>query len=197
MRGLETENEDMRSELELQKTKIEDLLQKVKNGNWEIHKLKKEASTLREIMKGYIVTIDSLNTLNQTLIVENTNVKKKLDTEKSRNDELVKTNSGLNDKVSIAQRLKAFNVRAYGVRVKSNNTGKETDKAKRAEKIRVCFDVAENRLTEAGRKDLYVRILTPDGRVFAKNTDDSHRFEFNGVRGLFSIKNRSITTTSK
>lgn len=186
--GLETENEDMRLEMELQKTKIEELLQKVKNGNWEVHKLKKEAATLREIMKGYIVTIDSLNTLNQTLIVENKNVKKKLDTEKSRNEELLMTNTGLTDKVSIAQRLKAFNVSSYGVRVKSDDTGKPTDKAKRADKIRTCFTVAENKLTDPGNKDLFIRILTPDGRVFAENTDDSHRFEFNGVRGLYSIK---------
>lgn len=186
--GLETENEDMRAEMELQKSKIEELLQKVKNGNWEIHKLKKEAATLREIMKGYIFTIDSLNTLNQTLIVENKTVREKLDTEKSRNEELIKTNTGLTDKVTIAKRLRAFNVNAYGVRVKSNNTGKDTDKAKRVEKIRTCFMVAENKLTEPGNKDLYIRILSPDGRVLAENTDDSHRFEFNNVKGLYSIK---------
>jgi hypothetical protein len=185
---LETESEDMQAEMELQKTKIEELLQKVKNGNWEIHKLKKEAATLREIMKGYIFTIDSLNTLNQTLIVENKNVLKKLDTEKIRNQELEKTNTGLTDKVALAQRLKAFNIESYGVYVKANNTGKETDKAKKTDKLRTCFTVAENKLTEPGDKDLYIRILTPDGRVLSQKKDASNRFEFNGVMGIFSIK---------
>ena len=65
---MKTSNEGLQHELESERAKIEELLVKVKNGNWEIHKLKKEAASLREIMKGYIVTIDSLNTLNQNLI---------------------------------------------------------------------------------------------------------------------------------
>lgn len=186
--GLETENEDIRAELEAEKLKIEELLKKVKNGNWEVHKLKKEAASLREIMKGYIVTIDSLNTLNQNLIVENTSVRQNLKKEQGRNEELQKVNSGLSNQVAIAQRLKAFNISSYGVRVKNDNTGKTTDRAKKTDKIRTCFSLGENKLADSGNKDLFIRILTPDGRILSAKSDDSHRFSFNGVEGLFSIK---------
>ena len=35
--NLETDNEDLRLEMELEKAKVEELLVKVKNGNWEVH----------------------------------------------------------------------------------------------------------------------------------------------------------------
>ncbi len=194
--NLETENEDLSAELEEEKLKIEELLKKVRNGSWEIHKLKKEAATLREIMKGYIVTIDSLNTLNQDLIAENTTVRKSLKNVKGQNDKLEKVNSELSNQVAIAQRLKAFNIETYGVRVKKDNTGRSSDKAKKIDKIRTCFTLSENKLSEAGNKEIYIRILTPDGRILSEKTDDSNRFVFNGVRGLFSIKKR-IKYTNK
>jgi len=185
---LETDNEDLRAEMELEKAKVEELLVKVKNGSWEVHRLKKEASSLREIMKGYIVTIDSLNTLNQNLIVENTTVRSNLKSVEGRNADLEKMNSGLSNQVVLAQRLKAMNISSYGIRVKKDNTGKETDKAKKSNKIRTCFTLSENQLAIAGKKELFVRILTPDGRVLSNGTDESQRFSFNNVRGLFSIK---------
>ncbi len=56
---LKTENSYMMAEMAAQRTEIEDLLKKVKDKSWSVSKLKKEAGTLRSIMKGYIVTIDS------------------------------------------------------------------------------------------------------------------------------------------
>jgi len=185
---METDNEELQLELEMERAKVEELLVKVKNGNWEIHSLKKEAASLREIMKGYIVTIDSLNTMNQTLIAENQSVRSNLQVAKGRNEELQKVNSNLSDQVTKAQRLKAFNISSYGLRIKSNNTGKSTDRAKKAQKIRTCFSIAENKISEPGKKDLFIRILTPDGRVLSLGSEDTFRFTFNGVRGLYSIK---------
>ena len=193
---MKTSNEGLQHELESERAKIEELLVKVKNGNWEIHKLKKEAASLREIMKGYIVTIDSLNTLNQNLIAENNSVRSNLKVAKGRNEELEKVNLDLTSQVTKAQRLKAINISSYGVRVKSNNTGKSTDKAKKTEKIRTCFLLAENLLSIPGNKELFIRILTPDGRVLSEGTDDSYRFSFNGVRGLYSIK-KSVNYSNK
>jgi hypothetical protein len=139
-------------------------------------------------MKGYIITIDSLNTLNQTLIVENKTVRSNLKVVQGKNEELQKVNTGLSDQVVKAQRLKAINISSYGVRIKSDNTGKATDKAKKSEKIRTCFTITENLLSVAGVKDIYMRILTPDGQILSEGTGDDYRFTFNGVRGLYSGK---------
>ncbi len=186
--AMETNNEVLSAELEEEKSKIEDLLKKMKNKNWTIHKLKKETETLRTIMQGYVHTIDSLNTLNIVLREENTTVKTALSSEQGKNEELSKQNEGLSSQVTIASHLKALNLKSYGVKVKSNNTGKETDRAKRVNKIRTKFTIQENKITSPGNKWIYVRIITPDGKVLSEKTDDANKFDFNGVRGLFSSK---------
>ena len=75
---LETENSMMVAELAAQQERIDGLLTKVKNGYWEVAKLKKEAETLRSIMKGYIGTIDSLNQMNLALLDENLAMKEQM-----------------------------------------------------------------------------------------------------------------------
>ena len=73
---LKTDNNQLTTEMEAQKAQIEQLLTQVKNGNYSLSKAKKEAETLRRIMKGYVATIDSLNQANQLLTAENINVKR-------------------------------------------------------------------------------------------------------------------------
>ena len=77
---------------------------------------------------------------------------------------------------------------SYGVKIKSNNTGKSSDRAKRVGKVRTEFIIMKNDITTSGTKWIYVRILTPDGKVLSEKTDDSNKFDFNGVRGLYSSK---------
>jgi len=185
---LETNNKSLSTELEAEKIKIEELLKKAKGKDWSIHKLKKETKTLRKIMKGYVVQIDSLNQLTNTLTKENKNVKTELDNEKNVTKDLAEKNENLNDMVTVASYLKTVNLRSYGVKIKNDNTGKETDRAKRVGKIRTVFTIQKNAITIAGKKWVYIRVLTPDGRVLSEKTDDSNKFDFNGVRGLFSSK---------
>jgi len=153
---LQTNNKTLSADLEAQKAKIEELIKKAQGKDWSIYKLKKEAASLRTIMKGYIVQIDSLNQLK--------------------------------DIVTVASQLKTSNLTSMGIRVKSNNTGKPTDRAKKVDKIRTSFTILKNKITKAGNKFIYVRILTPDGKVLSEKTDDSNKFDFNGVRGIYSIR---------
>lgn len=189
--ALKTDNKQMQAQVEEQKAKIEQLLkeaEKHKGDAWVIHKLRKETETLRTIMKGFVRTIDSLNILNQTLTEEKAQVTTQLKQQQTKNEELAKSNEDLNSKVTIASLLKATGMRAFGVKVKGDNTGKELDKAKRIDKIRCCFKLAENKITPSGKKWIYLRILAPDGKVLADKSDESNMFEFNGVKGLFSSK---------
>lgn len=188
MDGMETDNDSMRAELTNRKNEIEDLLNKVKDKDYAIYKLRKETKTLRTIMKGYVVTIDSLNTLNVGLRQENTEVKTYLSKERQNNQELQEKNEGLSSKVATASRLRARNIQTYGVRVKRDMTGKETDRASKSDKIRACFDLDENKITSAGKKNLYLRIIAPDGKILSKGQSDEYRFEFEGQKGVYSDK---------
>lgn len=186
--NLETTNGQIRAELEAEKAKIEELLKNIKNKDWTIHKLKKETETLRTIMKGFVVQIDSLNTVNKELRAEKEVVQGELKSERDKTENLTKEKENLTNKVTIASYLKTVGLKSYGVKVKGDNTGKENDRAKRIEKIRTEFTVLKNEITPPGDKWIYIRILAPDGKVLSEKTDDSNKFEFNGVKGLYTSK---------
>ena len=185
---METTNDSMKVELANRKLEIEDLLKKVKDKDFAIYKLKKETKTLRTIMKGYVVTIDSLNTLNVGLRKENKRVRTTLSEERSRAKRLEKSNENLSSKVALASRLDVEAVEAYGVRVKRDMTGKETDRAKRTDKLRVCFTLRANQVAKPGKKNLYLRVLAPDGKILAAGTSGEFKFEYNGQKAYYSDK---------
>ena len=185
---MEANNEELSEELAAEKAKIEDLIKKAKGRNWTIHKLRKETETLRTIMKGYVVQIDSLNQINGRLRDENEVVKTELNSEKNITKDLTEKNEDLSDLVTVASYLKTSGLKSYGVKIKNNNTGKPTDRAKKVGKVRTEFTILKNSITIPGNKWIYVRILTPDGKVLSEKTDDSNKFDFNGVRGLYSSK---------
>lgn len=185
---METSNDSMKVELSNKKEEIEDLLAKVKDKDYSIYKLKKETKTLRTIMRGYVITIDSLNTLNVGLRKENTEVRKTLSQEKSKTKALQKTNENLSSKVALASRLDVSNIRVFGVNVKRDLTGKETDRARRTDKIRMCFVLNENKVAKQEKKMLYLRIIAPDGVILTDKSSSDSRFEFNGGKGYYSDK---------
>lgn len=186
--SLETDNDSMKVELASKREEIEGLLDKVKDKDYAIYKLKKETKTLRVIMRGYVVTIDSINTLNVGLRKENTEVKQTLSRERTRAKELEKSNENLSSKVAIASRLDVSVVTAFGVNVKRDMTGKVTDRARRTDKVRACFTLDENSLAKVEKKNLYIRIFAPDGEVLAPGVSEEYKFEFNGLKGYFSDK---------
>lgn len=185
---METSNDSMKVELSNRKAEIEDLLAKVKDKDYAIYKLKKETKTLRTIMRGYVVTIDSLNTLNVGLRNENQEVRNTLSQERSRAKELEKSNENLSSKVALASRLDVSGISVFGVHVKRDLTGKETDRARRADKLRICFTLDENRVAKVEKKTLYLRIIAPDGVILTDGDSEESRFETNGGKSYYSDK---------
>lgn len=189
---LQTNDAALQAEIDAKKAEIEQLLldaEKHKGDAYVISKLKKETETLRQIMRGYVRTIDSLGTLNKTLVAEKNNVLKELDTEKGKITNLNKEKEDLQATIQKGSILSCFNIAAKGVKFKSGGKKEvETSKASRTEKIKVSFSLGENKIAKAGEKTVYVRIVTPDGKEMAKSYDDNYRFTFNRSNGYFAGK---------
>lgn len=190
--NLQTNDKALQAEIDAKKAEIAQLLEdaeKHKGDAYIISKLKKESETLRQIMRGYVRTIDSLGTLNKTLIVEKDNVLKELDTEKGKTTTLNKEKEDLKATIQKGSVLTCFNIVAKGVKFKSGGKKEsETSKASRTEKIKVSFSLGENKIAKAGEKTVFVRIVTPDGKEMAKNYDDNYRFTFDKSSGYFAGK---------
>jgi FtsZ-binding cell division protein ZapB len=188
--GLKSDNDSLNHQIEKQQDRIKSLLS-INAGNLEKIKLyKKELATLRDIMKSYIVQIDSLNTKNQKLITENTDVRGKLDEARKSNEDLSKEKENLNSKVQIASVLNAKNISVASL----NKRGKDTEKASRVAKIKTCFTVRENPLITAGEKEVFIRISRPDQLILA--TSEQDLFNYEGKQIVYSAK-RSVTYENK
>lgn len=190
--NLQTNDKTLQAEIEAKKAEIAQLLEdaeKHKGDSYIISKLRKESETLRQIMRGYVRTIDSLGTLNKTLIVEKDNVLKELDTEKGKTSNLNKEKEVLNATIQKGSLLSCFNIVAKGVKFKSGGKKEsETTKASRVQKIKVSFSLGENKIAKAGEKIVFIRIVTPDGKEMAKSYDDNYRFTFDKSSGYFAGK---------
>ncbi|GAB5537972.1 MAG: hypothetical protein Salg2KO_00750 [Salibacteraceae bacterium] len=187
--SLSTDNEEMQAQIAEQRQQIEEMLkeaEKHKNDAWIIHKLRKEASTLRDIMKSYVVTIDSLNTVNQGLVVAKKQVETQLSSQKQENQELNKTNEQLNEKVKLGSKLRVLDLASNAERMKNNTVSRETNRAKRADKIKTCFTIDKNEVTKPGKKTLYLRIIDPSGEVLAPDQSEDYMFTYDGKEGLYS-----------
>ena len=190
--ALQTTDAAMQKDIEEKKLRIEELMkqaQKHKGDAYIIAKLKEETKTLRQIMIGYVHTIDSLNTLNQTLVAEKKTVLKQLDVEKEKQTVLIKEKDQLKSTIAKGSVLSCFNISAKAVSYKRGGKKEsETTKAKKTEKIKVSFTLGENKIARAGEKTVFIRIMTPDGKELAKNYDDNYKFAFNQSTGYFAGK---------
>lgn len=191
-KNLETNDATLKKEIEEKQAYIAQLLEeadKHKGDAYVISKLKKETETLRAIMKGYVRTIDSLGTLNKTLVAEKQNVLKELDSEKGKTAGLNKEKEELQSTIQKGSVLSCFNITAKGVKFKSGGKKEsETSKASRVQKIKVSFTLGENKIAKPGEKTVYIRVITPDGKELAKSYDDNYRFIFDKSSGYFAGK---------
>ncbi|HQB79465.1 MAG TPA: hypothetical protein PLJ52_14070, partial [Tenuifilaceae bacterium] len=64
--------------------------------------------------------------------------------------------------------------------------GNEVTRARRVEKIRVCFTLNENSIAKAGNREVFLRITGPDEYILAKSETDL--FNFEGQMIVFSAK---------
>ncbi|TAE25981.1 MAG: hypothetical protein EAZ91_18200 [Cytophagales bacterium] len=123
---------------------------------------------------------------NKTLSEENTNLKG----ERQALSDSVTTYSArtreLEQKVTLASALRAENIVVNAL----NARGKESDggnyKARRLEKIKISFRLADNALAQQNEKTLYIRILDPNGAVISDMATGSGEFSYNGKGMIYT-----------
>ncbi len=175
--SLETENDTINEQLFVAQAKVKDLLieieQTKKVSLEKINSYQKQVTTLRGIMRDFVVQIDSLNRRNQELLAENLEVKeqyKRVETEKR---EISEERDRLERNLQRAAVLQVREVMAEGL----NSRNKETKFANRTERIRIYFIINENITAKRGTKNIYARIMRPDQLLMSKSADNLFQFE--------------------
>lgn len=175
--SLHSDNDTLNLMLEMERERIAQLVEELKTlkatNTARIREFQKELTTLRGVLRTYIVQIDSLNQRNQVLTQENLEHRRRYTQIQSSFRELEEVKSTLEEKVTIASRLDVTNLMAEGL----NPSGRKTDRSNRIAKIRVCFTVLKNVTAPVGMKDFYLRIERPDGQLLLHALDDKFRHE--------------------
>jgi hypothetical protein len=177
---LKTNNDSLNANLARDKEKIIQILAINESNVRLIRQYKKEIKTMREIMKSYIVQIDSLNTRNKILVAENTEIRQEIKQVRNTNTELSKAKDELSTKVEVASIIQAKDI----VAVPLNKKRKETNRISLLDKLRICFILRENPIAKGGQKVVYLRVIRPDSLVIATSPDTL--FEYRKIKIIYS-----------
>lgn len=160
--NLQLSSDSLANQLIAERTKVNRLLEELNavkaSNNKRIGQLKDEVKTLRNVLKSYVIQIDSLNASNERLRKENTTVKADLERVTTEASQLKKERTELAGKVSLAAKLITSNITARLL----DGRGRATKNINRAENIEVSFTVAKNITAQVGEKTFYARILNPN-----------------------------------
>ena len=156
---------------------------------WRYYKVKKKLARLQIIAQGYVKQMDSLYTVNKVLKDENIKITKNYYSEVKKNVELTKIKDALKEKVNTASVLKTYNLKAEAIQLRwGGKKIKVVDKARRVDKIKICFTLSENTIIPAGKKEIYIRIAKPDKLILTPSRRDSYSFMYKGEQLQYSIK---------
>lgn len=161
--GISTNNDSLNVQLTKEREKVDQLIERVKNteatDRSRLREYEKELGTLRSIMRGYILQIDSLNTLNVSLRKDATVARDEAKESKQKFNELQTTTDEYAKQVQIGSVLKGRGI-ILGAIATAN---KETDRSSRTTKLKTCLNLVENSIAAKGPRRVYIRIKSPDG----------------------------------
>lgn len=177
-------NDSIIAQLTQEQMKTQQLLEELKqvkaSDAREITRLKKELATVRAVLRSYVLQVDSLNRLNESLKQENTQIRGQLAESARRNEGLQQEKQTLSEKVAIAAQLDATGIQL----IAKKKNGKEVKKIKDCKSMQVNFTIARNVTASNGQRTLYVRIQNPGGNTLVGG-------------GTFAYENRQLEYTMK
>ena len=130
---------------------------------------KKKYLSLQEEMDGLLAENDSLKVENRLLATSLDSTKIQLEERSIFTDSLLVQNTELADIVENAAVLSTVNLKGFGVIVRSSGKLIPTERARRTDKIRVCFTVPKNDLVQSGDKEFFIQVIDPNNNVLGEN----------------------------
>lgn len=165
------ENTTMSDELIAERDKIVNLMEQLKKSKGDVASLAKYKTqfvALQAKMNTLMQEVEGLKVQNKKLTTHIDSTEVVLEEAKNYNKTLVGQNQELSKTVEKAAKLSVLNLKTMAY--KKRNSGKEieTDKASRANTLRVSFTIAENSVAKSGDKNYYVQIIDSKNNVLGE-----------------------------
>lgn len=173
---------------DLQKAKAEvdaQLKRNVARSSKAIKELKDKVEGYEELLKIKDDEIEKLKSTNKELFSENRQLKTQKNVLNDSINKLSSTKEALASKVAIASQLKAENVTVMSV----NSKGKEKEspfRNKQLEKLKVEFNLAENKVAPIEGKKIMIRVVDENGQVLFDLARGSGTFMLNNKEEFYT-----------
>ena len=127
---------------------------------------------------------------NEMLYTETNTLKERQNKLTDTISTIARSNRELSDKVSVASRLQADNIKI--AIITSRNKEKEDDneefKARRVEKVKITANLSRNDVSSKETKAVYLRILEPDGAALYNLSTGGGTFAVDGQEAFYTQK---------
>ena len=170
------ENTSMSDELIQERDKVVNLMSDLKKSKGDVASMSRYRAqfiALQGNMKVLMAENEGLKKQNTTLTTQRDSPAVVLGESKKYNEALVGQNEELAKAVEIGSKLTVLNTRGSAFKLRSSGKQIETDKASRADVLRVSFTVAENQIAKSGEKTYFVQVIDSKNNVLGdKKTEN-------------------------
>lgn len=162
------ENTSMSEELIKERDKVVNLMNDISKSKGDASKYRSQYQKLESNMKVLIAENETLKKENVVLTTQRDSTvvvlgetKKNVETLTGQNEELAKV-------VEKGSKLTVLNTKGSAFKLKSSGKQVETDKAGRADVLRISFTIAENQIAKSGDKAYYVQVIDSKSNVLGE-----------------------------
>lgn len=194
------ENTSMSDELIAEREKIVNLMSDLKKSKGDaasMSKYKSQYFALESKMKTLMQENETLKKDNATLTVQRDSTVTVLGEARKYNEVLVGQNEELSKTVEVAQKLSISNLKTAAYKLRSSGKQIETEKARKADVLKISFTINENKVAKQGDKTYYVQVIDSKNNVLGEKKTES--FGANSLTYSFTstvnYENKSVDVT--
>jgi regulator of replication initiation timing len=159
------ENTSMSDELIQERDKVVSLMADLKQSKGDVSKFKTQFQALQNNMKVLMAENATLKVRNTTLTTQRDSTVVVLGQSKKFNEVLVGQNEELAKTVEKGSKLTVLNMKTSAFKVRNSGKEIQTDKARRADVLRISFTIAENTIAKSGDKKYYIQVIDSKNNV--------------------------------
>ncbi|HCK21072.1 MAG TPA: hypothetical protein DHW15_02585 [Bacteroidetes bacterium] len=184
------------AEIEVRKQDIGRLLSNRQASQMESEELKalladaqQQLKNLEKQRDSYRQQLADMNVKYGVLEGEYTQLQGSYDEQVVLNEGLTEEKASIIDKASV---ILASNITLTGIKSKNGGKEKENEKAKRIDRIRICFDLLRNDFSAGTEQEIFIQLIDPNGVVVASGASNGKRIP--GYKGTGTAAYTAATT---
>jgi myosin heavy subunit len=179
---IQADRTNLRQTLQLSQSQVKQYKEKIEAYEILLRQKDKEIEKLRE-------TADILYKENTKLKDDKNEIYSDLSEEKKQREKL-------QSKIEEAAILKAENIQINALMSNGKEISGPQFRASRVDKLKILFNLADNKVAKIGNKDIYMRVLEPAGTILV-NPNGSGEFQVDGKSVYYSARRQILFDNSR